>query len=62
MQSHEKDCAGHQYHYRCADVPAAMNAGADAIVTFNVRDFVRANQHDVDIMQPKLFLEQIGVL
>ena len=40
----------------------AMNAGADAIVTFNVRDFARANQHDVDIMQPKLFLEQIGVI
>jgi putative PIN family toxin of toxin-antitoxin system len=40
----------------------AMNAGADVIVTFNVRDFARANQHDVDIMQPKPFLEQIGVI
>ena len=40
----------------------AMNAQADAIITFNIRDFAEASQHDVEIITPKTFLEQIGVL
>lgn len=40
----------------------AMNAQADAIITFNIRDFAGAYQHDVAIIDPKTFLEQIGVL
>ena len=40
----------------------AINAQADAIITFNIRDFAEASQHDVEIITPKTFLEQIGVL
>ena len=40
----------------------AMNAQTDVIVTFNVRDFSGASQHDVEIIKPKEFLKQIGEL
>ncbi len=40
----------------------AINSQADFIITFNIRDFSNASQHDVRIMAPKTFLEKIGEL
>lgn len=40
----------------------AVAAKCDVIVTFNVRDFVGSEQFGVEVMPPKLFLQQIGVL
>lgn len=40
----------------------ATNADADAIVTFNVRDFSRSHHYGIKILEPKQFLVQIGEL
>ena len=38
------------------------NAGCDYIITYNKRDFVGAETYGVQVVDPKTFLEIIGVL
>lgn len=40
----------------------AVAATCEYIVTFNVRDFVGSEQFGIQIVPPKVFLQQIGVL
>ncbi len=40
----------------------AVAAGCDAIVTYNVRGFVGANQFGISVVEPAAFLRRIGAL
>ena len=40
----------------------AVAAGCDAIVTYNVRDFVGAKAFGVSILEPAVFLRRVGAL
>lgn len=40
----------------------AVAADCDFIVTFNVRDFGGSDQFGIQVVPPKVFLQQIGVL